>query len=214
MEKKGLLQSNKGFTLVELCVVIVLLSLLITVTTMGLLTWQEYSLNNKQEENAELVYMAVKNKMAVLMKNNALFEVRGWKSNAANDEEVQLTFDEETLMESETVTALSNGNYYMLCNKADYAKYKDKEYEGMSPNGSKTLLDFIVPYIYDKSILDACIAVEYDPNGNIISVFYSDRCSVFKYESGYSMDSTVYLTSIKKNTEKRYELMVGMYTPN
>ena len=66
MKIRDLRQSNKGFTLVELCVVLVLFAILASVSTLSLLSWQENSTYQSQEDNAELVYMAARNKIAQL----------------------------------------------------------------------------------------------------------------------------------------------------
>ena len=70
MEKISIRQSNKGFTLVEICVVLLLITILATITTLSLINWQEYSINKKMDDNAELIYMAAKNKIAQLKSDN------------------------------------------------------------------------------------------------------------------------------------------------
>ena len=185
-ERISLRQSNKGFTLVELCVVIVLLSVLITITTMGLLTWQEYSTQTKQDENAELVYMAMKNKTAVLKKNKAL---------------------KEFLPQNDT-------DNWLICSSGDYEVYKAKTYDKHNVPEYKILFDMLVPYIYDKGLLDACIAVEYNAEGEILAVLYSDRCDKFIANTGTSSESNVYIKSIINDSAARNKLLVGCYKPD
>ncbi len=73
---EGLRQSNKGFTLAELCVVMVLISVLATVTTFGLVSWTHDSQYNGAQQKAETIYMAIKNKTAINRANNVEFELK------------------------------------------------------------------------------------------------------------------------------------------
>lgn len=73
MKMTGLRQSNKGFTLAEICVTFVIISVLASITTFGLIAWQHDSQYNKQQQNAELVYMAARNKLAIYNANNVTY---------------------------------------------------------------------------------------------------------------------------------------------
>lgn len=185
---KSIKQSNKGFTLVELCVVMVIFSILASITTMGLISWQEYSQNNKAQENAEIVYMAMRNKMAVL------------KANGLED-----TVNNLTYLSCKKLNNLS---------KSDYSSYKDKDYLSQVPeNDYNILFDYISPFVYDKSILDASISIKF-VNGVITEVYYCDRCDKFDNNTGNSDNSCIYLDSIKNDDEARYDYVVGMYIPD
>ena len=173
-ERISLRQSNKGFTLVEICVTLVIFSILATIITMSLISWQAYSTNTEQEDKAELVYMAFRNKMAILKANNVI--------------EAESTGTSE----------------YYYCKKGDYQKYKSNNNTVLSNKNIKTLFDYVIPYIYDKKMLDAYIVVEID-GGDIKMVLYSDR---------YDCTSPSVINELKNNSDKRYDNVVGMYTPN
>ena len=208
MESKKLRQSNKGFTLVEILVTLVLFSVLISVTTFGIISWQEYSINSEQNENAELVYMAVKNKLAILKSNNSIDEVEGW----APDFDTNNTNSTEE--EAQEMQLISNG-YVMKCSAGDYKLYKEKNYTELykSSKSAKLLFDFISPYIYDKKILNACISVEVEKDGVIRRVYYSNRWDKFVYDEE-SGSNSIRLTNLWRHESDLYDNMVGLYTPD
>ncbi len=186
---KGLRQSNKGFTLVELCVVLVLISILATTTTMSLISWQEYSQENKQYENAELIYMAARNKISILKANGVLENFNGWAKDPTCN--------------------ISGKKYYAVCKKGQYKDYSKTN--PISGNGTQLLFSLVAEYVYDKTILDANIAIEYLADGTICDIFYSDRSEEFKYGSGTT--GTINLL----NTENRKDdflqnNMIGHYS--
>ena len=61
MKNRLKLHKNKGFTLVELIVVLVLLTILISLGIRGLLSWQDYSQFKKENTGAETIFYAVQN---------------------------------------------------------------------------------------------------------------------------------------------------------
>ena len=206
MKSVKLTQSNKGFTLVEIVVTLVIVSIVVSVVTFGLISWSEFSENNKMDDNAELVYMAAKNKLAILRANNSLDELSGWSRDFStspfNDN------DEEDTGEAIEIS----GGTALMCNKSDYEYYKKKEYNKIS-DAARVLFDIISPYIYDKSILKACISIEFDTDRNITAVFYSDRYDSFVYD-GSALGNYARLGGLRRNEEKRYKSVIGLYMPN
>ena len=196
---KRLSQLNKGFTLVELCAVMVIFSILASITTVSLMSWHQYAQNNKANENAELIYMALKNKISVLKANNILYEVSDYFPDPEEQDEA---------------TPANNKNKQLICQKGDYSNYIDPAKETTGKKDADTILEFVLPYINDKTILDACIAVELNNDRDIIAVYYCDRCESFKFSSGTSSEAIVKLKTIKNNEDERYNLVVGMYVPN
>ena len=69
--------ANSGFTLVELIVVLVLMMILITLTVVGILTWQDWSQFKKENTGAETVFYAVQNQLTE------------WSSSKAYDEKLK-----------------------------------------------------------------------------------------------------------------------------
>jgi prepilin-type N-terminal cleavage/methylation domain-containing protein len=58
--------SNKGFTLVELIVVLVLLLILLGLSIAGILTWQDWSRFKKENTGAETIFYAAQNQLSEL----------------------------------------------------------------------------------------------------------------------------------------------------
>ncbi len=199
-ERISLRQSNKGFTLVEIVVVMVIISILATITTLSLIKWQEYSTYNSQEENAELIYMAAKNKIAKLKADNALDELKFWGKKGAQYANVTYTNKYHKIdgnVPNDTI-------YYLVCGKDDYDKYTKK---ALGDKNKVLLFDILNDYILDNKILKANIAIEYSEDGTIYAVYYSDRTS-FGYGASYAVNLS---SSADTKTEKLYEKTIGAY---
>ncbi|MBQ6025857.1 MAG: type II secretion system protein [Lachnospiraceae bacterium] len=202
MEKVSIRQSNKGFTLVEICVVLLLISVLAAITTLSLISWQEYSINRKQEDNAELIYMALKNKIAQLKSDNTLKELKNWGSKSSNIASFTYTNKYHTVdgaLKNDTI-------YYFLCDKTDYENYKKNP--ATYDANKKLMFELLSEYLHDKQLLKAYIAIEYSDDGIIYAVYYSDRTK-FGYGAGYELN----LSQKSGLTEdKLYEKVVGVYS--
>lgn len=198
MEKISIRQSNKGFTLVEICVVLLLITILATITTLSLINWQEYSINKKMDDNAELIYMAAKNKIAQLKSDNTFDELKNW-----GKQDTGLSYTNKYHLigsnnASETI-------YYFLCNKDDYLAYTKGN---LSDVNKKLMFDLLKDYLHDKKLLKANIVIEYGIDGTIYAVYYSDRTSF-----GYGTSNAYNLSSSQAvSQDKRYEKVVGLYS--
>lgn len=184
-ERISLRQSNKGFTLVELIVVFVIFSILAAISTLGLISWQTYSLNSKQDEFAEMIYMAAKNQVTAKVANNVLEEDQSWAKTG-------------TEVPGETDV------FYMMCKKGDYKKYRKNQ---NLPDNTKLFFKFIDQYIYDKSMLDASIVIEYKADGSILNVLYSNRVDALSYGNGNKS-----IQSYKGDAGLRYDNIIGMFS--
>lgn len=214
MKMKGLRQSNKGFTLAEICVTMVIISVLASVTTLGLMSWTHDSEFNKQEQNAELIYMAVKNKIAIYKSNNSINEIKGWVDYKAS-EDINLNAESGSNDSGEVGTTA--GYMYLFCNNDEYGKWKNGGKNNPEIFKSRTasyLFDFVASYIYNKTILDAYICIEFDKSGDVLGVYYSDRTKFYEQTEDIDNPSTgISLAELKKNESLRYDKLVGAYRP-
>ena len=194
----SLRQSNKGFTLVEICVALIIFAILVSTAAFGLIQWQEYSMMKQQNENAELIYMAAKSKLSSIKANNALDDFLYWT-------------DTENVPSS-VINYSGKRVYYATCKKGDYAKYNtinsSNENASLTSDEKKAhvLFDLIAESVYDKSILDACITIEYIEDGTIYAVFYSDRCNGFSYS-----ETSTLVNISQRDTEYLEANTVGSY---
>ena len=205
MENISIRQSNKGFTLVEICAVMVLMSILATITTLSLIKWQEYSINKTMEDNAELIYVAARNKIAQLKSNNALNELKNWGSNGSNNITGISYTNNYHLTNNPNIS--DENVYYLVCDKNDYDKYTSNS---LSDPNKILLFDLLLDYTYKKDILKANIAIEYNEDGAIFKVYYSDRTS-FGYGSSYAVDLS---SNLDTSINNLYEKVIGLYSAN
>ncbi len=209
---KSLKQSNKGFTLVELVVVMVIFSVIISISTFSLLNWQHDYEVSKQDSNAELIYMAIKNKIAIYKANNVAEELPGfYNPDEINESDIYLDDDDPVTMAS------FKGFDYLSCKKGDYEKYtsSDAKDRASVDDHAKMLFKYVEDYIKDKkTILNASITIEFDSDRNVIAVFYSDRWGYFSYTKTSKQDpNCIRITNLKTNASTRYEKIVGLYMP-
>ncbi len=205
MEKISIRQSNKGFTLVEIVVTIVIFTFLATVATLGLVNWRQYSLHRNQTDNAELLYMAARNKIAQLKANNVLDEFNGW-GNKASDSDNYIIGVDFGYKDMETNTSVSS-LYYALCSKGDYVKYCSNDNISES---AKLIFELTSDYISDKGILNGNIVIEYGQDGTIYGVFYSDRTEMSHGSTPKS--NTLFMNNlVNRDDGLLYDKMVGVY---
>lgn len=69
-------KNNSGFTLVELIVTIAVLAIVLALTTMGILAWQDWSDFNQQNEYAQTLFVAAQNQLTEYSANGRLEEMR------------------------------------------------------------------------------------------------------------------------------------------
>ncbi|MBR5180540.1 MAG: type II secretion system protein [Lachnospiraceae bacterium] len=205
MNIKSLKQSNKGFTLVEICVVMVIFSILASITTMSLISWQEYSTYTEQEEKASLVYMAARNKIAQLKSNNALEGLEGWGDKCNGNNKLEgITYTNSYITYPSGLSPQTT--YYTYCTADDYEKYLDNT---LNDPIKKLLFDLTVDYVYDKNMLKANISIEYSADGTIHAVYYSDRTKINYASSG--LEEYNLSASSNRTSDKLYENIIGAY---
>ena len=165
------------------------MSILASTAVFGLIQWQAYATYMQQNENAELVYIAAKSKLAKMKANNTFDEYKDWK---------------KCVIPSDKVSEYSGTTYYAMCKKGDFDNYSSGNLSAGDSTAAHVVFDLIADCIYDKTLLDGCISIEYTGDGTILAIFFSDRCEKFTYGSG-EVDIT------DRTSDKLEENMVGYY---
>jgi len=222
------LKSSKGFTLVELIVVLVIFSIAIGLVGMGMLSWQDWTDFNNQNEYAQTIFIAAQNQLNEYNSNGRIKELQ---------EEIDIEHNAVGKILNVTTLISEDGDYYDLDNvwpesknesnpdkyrgdiislraqPGDYDSYINNpdSYRVSNPE-QFWLFELVSPYIADPTILnDAAVCIEFTPSdGQVFSVLYSAKNSKFEYNS--SNTSTRGTVDISNRTEDyREDRMIGYY---
>lgn len=208
MKKSNL--NNKGFTLVEMCVAIAIFSIIAATVVFSLIKWQAYYNYRKQEEYARTIFLSARQKMSMLKADNVLEEFF---------EDTMLT-DPLTGKKNYSCRFADNSSLYPAaeynqpvcyanCSKGDYDKYMSGNYAGMRGKEAKKLFELIKDYVYEKTLLNNCVAIEYAPeSGQVFAVFYSDKADCFVYDGGNARNINI----SKRSGMEIFDEEIGYYS--
>ena len=229
--------NNKGFTLVELLVVLVLMSIMLGATLFAGLGWQDWAQFRHEEAVAEEIFYAAQNQLTELDSSNALYrkvarplmnsETKGdYKSNylLSNNVFEEIVYkkngnaDVKYKMDSIWINSNKDkdpGKLVRLkANANEYDKYLDGFKDDTTTSEEhkkevKLLFDIISPYISDKSVLNGAIILEFSPDaGQVFSVCYSDRATSLVYGSGSGESISV----MNRVLQERESMMLGYFS--
>ena len=208
---------NTGFTLVEMIVTLVLLSILLTTSVMGLLAWQDWSDFKQADEYAETMFLAAQNQLSEYNANGTLKEFS--KRADSTDNHISLNdiyYDKgEAYLEDSVWTTVDKGTLVSVrCNRGDY-----KLYTSGKDTVSKTapiVYELLEGYLYDTSILNDAICIEFSlEDGQVFSVLYSakyDSNGVEEFVYDNSNDQKLGVVNIATRYEDyRKERIIGYY---
>ena len=180
-------QKKKGFTLVELVVVLVIMTVILGIAIPSVLHYMKMAEFRKNEENAKTVYLAAESKLTYYRSSGQWEEFK---------KEVMSQGKEAPFTDSKR-----KGKIYGIT--------LDKEHDGTSA-ANNAVLGLLDGYTYDKSMLDASIAIEIDiESGEVYSAFYGTRCKGLNYAS---QDGNGYLTMADREYKSRKDRVLGYYS--
>jgi len=212
MRNKKRESGNKGFTLVEMLVSFVILMILASLSVAGVLAYQDYADYKRQNSYAQTLFMAAQTK---LTSYSVRGQMDGLAEAAADTVELGtiLTPDGISAAESKKGAAVKSGNVcYLVGNRESYQKYCAGEYQGKTDKesmGYQALYDIFDEFLFDKSVLNACIAIEFNPEcAQVYSVLYSDKCSEFTY---LAKNRNGRVNIQNRQEDYRSEYMIGYY---
>lgn len=212
--------NNAGFTLVEQIVVLVLVLIAAGGMVFGIMRWVEWSQFKQQNEYAQSLFVAAQNQLTEYSRSGQLEKVQDVGTVIATSEKFVIdgiTNGDGVEYELSSLWPESNkgtGNQKyrgeirsLTGTKADYQAYQN----GQGTEETKALYDMLSSYLYDTSLLNATICVEYTPeDGQVFAVLYSSHTEGFEYNAANtSRNGVVDIT--QRSTKVRKSRMVGYY---
>lgn len=179
--KKMIYRSKKGFTLVEMLIVLALLAILMSVAVPGIASYARRIELMELDDSARAIFMAVQNKMTVMKQSGVeidfgkTFEEAGIPLPDIFEQPLDATPVDGTYIESKPMFALST----------------DANVRGAGTNNLVTL-SAVEGQLYNHNYV-----IEYDPaTGRVFGVFYSEKDI---------LDESYYLTNFQKNEDRTFE---------
>ena len=198
-------KSRKGFTLTELIVVLVIMSVIAAIAIPFFTNYWKNAEFRKNEQNAKTIYLAAESKLTYYRSSGQWESFQKQIKKQAEKDQAKSAQNrqvEEAVFPSDAENAVQlNGRIYTL--RLDKAA-EDTDQE------DNLLLQLIDDYVYDKEMLDASVAVEIDiESGEVYSAFYDSKCKGLTYESE---DKDGYLTMQKRDYDSRKKRLLGYYS--
>ncbi len=194
-------RNRRGFTLVELMVVLAVTAILAVLAGGGLIAYTRLARFQKNESNARAMFQTAQLAAAQL-------ELAGEKDDftalvAAGGYGGHITEPLTDTMTSDERDAL---------NARVYALYFDKgaEPEENTPEGK--LYAYIKDYVYDSSFLDAAFCIEIDAStGQVFSVFYDSGAKALRFADNKDGTTDATLLDDRSYQNRRDQTLVGYY---
>ena len=194
-------RNRRGFTLVELMVVLAVTAILAVLAGGGLLAYTRLARFQKNESNARAMFQTAQLAAAQM-------ELAGEKDDftalvAAQGNGGHITEPLTDTMTQDKCDALNA----RVC-----ALYFDKgaEPEENTPEGK--LYAYIKDYVYDSSFLDAAFCIEIDAStGQVFSVFYDSGAKALRFENNKDDTTDATLLDDRSYQNRRDQTLVGYY---
>lgn len=194
-----MVQSNKkfkkGFTMVELMVVLAITAILAALVGGGLIGYIRLARFEKNEANARTLFQAAQ---IALTHMDTAGELDDFRAQVRDVGDVGTHFTDTTNHTQAELDEL-NSNIYAL--------YYDKTADDTSNN--QLVHNLLDEYIYDESLLDASVCIEIDAaSGQVYSVFYDTNSDKLRFT-----DSTGQTNIIDRSySHRRNDSLVGYYS--
>ena len=194
-------RNRRGFTLVELMVVLAVTAILAALAGGGLLAYIRLARFQKNESNARAMFQTAQLATAQL-------ELAGEKDDftalvAAQGHGGHITQPLTETMTPEECEAL---------NARIYALYFDKGAEPTPDTPEGKLYAYIKQYVYDSSFLDAAFCIEIDAStGQVFSVFYDSGVQALRFANNQNGTTDATLLDDRSYQNRRDQTLVGYY---
>ncbi|MDY2694820.1 prepilin-type N-terminal cleavage/methylation domain-containing protein, partial [Gemmiger sp.] len=193
-------RNRRGFTLVELMVVLAVTAILAALAGGGLLAYIRLARFQKNESNARAMFQTAQLATAQL-------ELAGEKDDftaqvAANGHGGHIT---------QPLTETMTQDEYNALNARVYALYFDKGEEPAENTPEAKLYAYIKQYVYDSSFLDAAFCIEIDAStGQVFSVFYDSGVQALRFANNKGQTDATLLDD-RSYQNRRDRTLVGYY---
>ena len=188
-------KQNKGFTLVEMIVTMIVLAILLSLSVAGVIAWQDWSNFNRENEYARILYIAAQNQLSEFSADGRLMELQDSLSGGAVDDRTGRKYTEVGLNLTDSLSFIKNeeGEAYSLTSvypeskdkttqdlyqdeivslraeTGEYAEYlKNPAHLRESNPEAYWVFELLGSYVYDTSILNG--SRQSDGSGNGASV--------------------------------------------
>lgn len=194
-------RNRRGFTLVELMVVLAVTAILAAIAGGGLLAYIRLARFQKNESNARAMFQTAQLATAQL-------ELAGEKDDftaqvAANGHGGHIT---------QPLTETMSQDEYEALNARVYALYFDKGAEPTPDTPEAKLYAYIKQYVYDSSFLDAAFCIEIDAStGQVFSVFYDSGVQALRFKNNKDGTTDATLLDDRSYQNRRDRTLVGYY---
>lgn len=225
---------QSGFTLVELIVVMLILTILITISVMGILAWQDWTRFRKNNEYAQTLFVAAQNQLSEYdssgkierfskeLKNGNTFDRQLDVTTLTNSEGTAYSLDTDVWYEAKDETEESQAQkyksvlVYASCKPGDYDDFIAHGESGMSQDakdsGAAIVFRLLQNYVYDISLLNNAISIEFSPlEGQVFAVCFSDYNEEFIYAGANAASPTGKCNISNRSEDNRYSHFVGYY---
>ena len=183
---------KKGFTLVELTVVLVILSILAAIAVPNLAAYIHLAQFRRNESYAKTMYLSAESALT-------------YRRTGGTWEELALRVKEEGTEAVFSDPNAPQGRIYGL--RLDAGEYSS----GTLSGDGAIVAQLLEEDTYDKSLLDAAICVEIDvESGQVYSVFYGTACTALTYDA--SPESTSVLSMADRSYDTRRAERLGYYS--
>jgi prepilin-type N-terminal cleavage/methylation domain-containing protein len=206
-----------GFTLVELMVVLMLMSVLLGISVFGLLAWQDHTQFLQENEYASTIFSAAQEQLSSYSRSGRLLE---FQERIRSGEHYLRTLNVENLTDSEgepyeegRVWQQTTGTLcYAACAAGDYNAYLSGTLsDEAKARGAEIVFLLLETTVNDTELLNDAICIEFTPEtGQIFSALYSDQAEALTYSEGSGSRVDI------RNREETYRknVMVGYYGVN
>ena len=193
-------RNRRGFTLVELMVVLAVSAVLAALVGGGLIAYVRLARFQKNESNARAMFQTAQ--LAVTQLEMAGEKERFAEQVGATGRNGHITQALNGDMTAEQTAAL---------NTRIYALYFDKGTTPAEGSAEATLLNYIKDYVSDESFTDASFCIEIDGStGQVFSAFYDSRAEALRFADNAGNTACTTLDD-RSYTHRRSETLVGYY---